>query len=97
MNLSLGGPGAPRSPLGREVDALAADGIIVCVAAANAGPDRSTIGSPGNARRALTVGAADKTGVLATYRSRGPVPGARYRKPHVIAIGGGVTPGTACA
>jgi subtilisin family serine protease len=97
MNLSLGGPGAPRSPLGREVDALAAEGIIVCVAAGNAGPDRSTIGSPGNARGALTVGAADKTGALASYSSRGPVPGARYRKPDVIAIGGGVTPGAACA
>ena len=97
MNLSLGGAGAPRSPLGREVDALAAEGIVVCVAAGNAGPDRATIGSPGNARGALTVGAADKTGGLASYSSRGPVAGARYRKPDVIAIGGGVTPGTACA
>jgi subtilisin family serine protease len=96
MNLSLGGPGAPGSPLGREVDALAADGIIVCVAAGNAGPGRSTIGSPGNARGALTVGAADKSGRLAFYSSRGPVQGARYRKPDVIAIGGGVTRGAAC-
>jgi subtilisin family serine protease len=97
MNLSLGGPGSPRSPLGREVDALAAEGIIVCVAAGNAGPGRSTIDSPGNARGALTVGAADKAGHLAPYSSRGPVLGARYRKPDVIAIGGGVTGGTACA
>src|SRR5436189_4225302 len=28
MNLSLGGPGSPASPLSREVDALTADGII---------------------------------------------------------------------
>ena len=72
MNLSLGGPGSPRSPLGREVDALAAGGIIVCVAAGNGGPDRSTIGSPANARGALTVGAADKAGALAAYSSRAP-------------------------
>ena len=96
MNLSLGGPGSPRSPLGREVDALAAEGIVVCVAAGNAGPGRSTIESPGNARGALTIGAADKTGGLASYSSRGPVPGVRYRKPDVIAIGGGVTRGAAC-
>jgi subtilisin family serine protease len=43
------------------------------------------------------VGAAGKDGVLAFYSSRGPVPGARYRKPDVIAIGGGVTRGAGCA
>lgn len=97
MNLSLGGPGSPTSPLAREVDALTADGIIVCVAAGNAGPAPGSISSPGDARGALTVGAADKTGALAFYSSRGPVPGVRYRKPEVIAIGGGVTQGAACA
>jgi subtilisin family serine protease len=97
MNLSLGGPGSPRSPLAREVDALAAEGILVCVAAGNAGPARGTISSPGDARGALTVGATDKTGAVAFYSSRGPVPGARYRKPDVVATGGGVTRGVACA
>lgn len=97
LNLSLGGPGSPRSPLSREVDALTADGIIVCVAAGNAGPARATISSPGDARGALTVGATDKTGALAFYSSRGPVAGARYRKPDVVAIGGGVARGAACA
>ena len=97
MNLSLGGPGAPTSPLAREVDALNAAGIIVCVAAGNSGPTSGTISSPGDARGALTVGAADKTGALAFYSSRGPVPGVRYRKPDVVAIGGGVTRGAACA
>ncbi|HEV2011587.1 MAG TPA: S8 family serine peptidase [Candidatus Limnocylindria bacterium] len=97
MNRSLGGPGSPASPLAREVDALTADGIIVCVAAGNSGPASGTIGSPGNARGALTVGAADKTGWLAFYSSRGPVPGVRYRKPDLLAIGGGVTRDAACA
>jgi subtilisin family serine protease len=97
MNLSLGGPGSPTSPLAREVDALTADGIIVCVAAGNEGPGRHTISSPGDARGALTVGATDKAGALAFYSSRGPVAGVRYRKPDVVAIGGGVTRGAACA
>jgi subtilisin family serine protease len=97
MNLSLGGPGSPSSPLGREVDALAAAGILVCVAAGNAGPSPRTISSPGDARGALTVGATDKHGHLTAYSSRGPVPGVRYRKPDVVAIGGGVTPSAACA
>ena len=97
MNLSLGGPGSPTSPLAREVDALAAAGILVCVAAGNAGPAARTISSPGDARGALTVGATDKHGLVTSYSSRGPVPSARYRKPDVVAIGGGVTPGAACA
>ncbi len=97
LNLSLGGPGSPTSPLSREVDALAAAGILVCVAAGNTGPAAGTISSPGDARGALTVGAADKTGAVAFYSSRGPVPGVRYRKPEVLAIGGGVTRGAACA
>ena len=96
MNLSLGGPGSPSSPLGREVDALAAAGIVVCVAAGNAGPSPRTISSPADARGALTIGATDKHGQVTAYSSRGPVPGVRYRKPDVVAIGGGVTPNAAC-
>jgi len=38
-----------------------------------------------------------KTGALAFYSSRGPVPGVRYRKPDVVAIGGGVAQGATCA
>jgi len=97
MNLSLGGPGSPTSPLGREVDALAAAGILVCVAAGNAGPSPRTISSPADARGALTVGATDKHGLVTAYSSRGPVPGVRYRKPDIVAVGGGVTPTATCA
>jgi subtilisin family serine protease len=97
MNLSLGGPGSPTSPLSREVDALAAAGIIVCVAAGNAGPGAGTISSPGDAKGAFTIGAADKESALAFYSSRGPVAGVRYRKPDLVAVGGGVTKGAACA
>ncbi|MDP9265253.1 MAG: S8 family serine peptidase [Chloroflexota bacterium] len=96
INCSLGGPGDPNDPLSREVDALAADGILVCVAAGNAGPADRTISSPGTAAAALTVGAADKEGRVADYSSRGPVPGLRARKPDVLAVGGDVTRGEAC-
>ena len=96
MNLSLGGAGDPKDPLSREVDALATEGIIVCVAAGNAGPASGTIGSPGCAAGAITVGATGKDRRLAPYSSRGPVPGLAAHKPDVLAIGGGVTPSAAC-
>ena len=63
----------------------------------DSGPTARTISSPGDAKGALTVGAADKESALTFYSSRGPVPGVRYGKPDVVAIGGGVTQGAACA
>ena len=96
INLSLGGPGDPRDPLSREVDALAAEGTLVCVAAGNAGPGPGTIGSPGCAAGAITVGATGKDGRVATYSSRGPVAGLAGAKPDIVAVGGGVTPREGC-
>ena len=96
VNLSLGGPGDPRDPLSREVDALYAEGILVCVAAGNSGPASGTIGSPGCAGGAITVGAIDKHRLIADYSSRGPVAGLRAHKPDVVAVGGGTTPTAAC-
>jgi subtilisin family serine protease len=96
VNLSLGGPGDPHDPLSREVDALSAEGILVCVAAGNSGPATGTISSPGCAAGAITVGAIDKHRRVAEYSSRGPVPGLRGPKPDVVAVGGGTTPSAAC-
>src|SRR2546425_3947219 len=96
INLSLGGAGGPTDPLSREVDALTAEGILVCVAAGNSGPGPGTIGSPGCAAGAITVGATDKTRRIADYSSRGPVPGLSARKPDLVAIGGGTTSEAAC-
>ncbi|TMG42348.1 MAG: peptidase S8, partial [Chloroflexi bacterium] len=84
INLSLGGPGDPTDPLSREVDALSAEGILVCVAAGNSGPGVGTIGSPGCAAGAITVGATDKMRHIAEYSSRGPVPGLSVHKPDVV-------------
>ena len=96
INLSLGGPGDPTDPLSREVDALSAEGILVCVAAGNSGPGVGTIGSPGCAAGAITVGATDKMRHIAEYSSRGPVPGLSVHKPDVVAIGGGTTAEASC-
>ncbi len=96
VNLSLGGPGDPHDPLSREVDALSAEGILVCVAAGNSGPAAGTIGSPGCAAGAITVGAIDKHRRITDYSSRGPVAGLRAHKPDVVAVGGGTTLTAAC-
>ena len=96
VNLSLGGPGDPHDPLSREVDALSAEGILVCVAAGNSGPGPATIGSPGCAAGAITVGAVDKHRRITDYSSRGPVAGLRAHKPDLVAVGGGTTPSDAC-
>jgi len=96
LNLSLGGPGDPHDPLSREVDALSAEGILVCVAAGNSGPAPGTIGSPGCAAGAITVGAIDKRRRVTAYSSRGPVVGLRAHKPDVVAVGGGTTPSATC-
>lgn len=96
VNLSLGGAGDPHDPLSREVDALTAEGILVCVAAGNSGPAPGSIGSPGCAAGAITVGAIDKRRHVTDYSSRGPVAGLRAHKPDVVAVGGGTTPSAAC-
>src|SRR5438876_1478916 len=96
VNLSLGGPGDPKDALSREVDALDADGIVICVAAGNSGPAAGTIGSPGCAAGALTAGATDTSNRIAEDSSRGPVAGLAQPKPDVVAVGGGVTPEAAC-
>ena len=96
VNLSLGGPGDARDPLSREVDALTAEGIIVCVAAGNSGPAAGTITSPGCAAGAITVGAIDKHGHITEYSSRGPVAGLRSSKPDIVAVGGGTSVGARC-
>jgi subtilisin family serine protease len=66
------------------------------VAAGNSGPAAGTVGSPGCAAGAITVGATDKTKRIADYSSRGPVAGLSQHKPDLVAVGGGVTPEAAC-
>ncbi len=59
-NMSLGGPTlfAGRDLLDRTASVLLSKGIVLTVSASNAGPSSLTIGSPGSAFEALTVGAS---------------------------------------
>lgn len=87
-NLSLGGAGTPDDPGSEAVDNATAAGMLSVVAAGNTGAYQS-IGSPGTARTALTVGATDKTWNIAYFSSRGyVVDGDAYlMKPEIVAPG----------
>ncbi len=91
INLSLGGPaGGGNDALAQVVDNAVKSGVVVAVAAGNGGPDFSTVGSPGDARLALTVGATDNTRSLQDWSSRGPTSDGRT-KPDVAAPGLNIT------
>ncbi len=86
INLSLGGSGNPDDPGSEAVDNASAAGVLVAVAAGNSF-GFSTIGSPGTARTALTVGATDKGDGMADFSSRGPSPVIFGLKPEIVAPG----------
>lgn len=89
VNLSLGGGGTADDPMARAVDAAVAAGVVVCVAAGNAG-ETASIGTPGAAAAAITVGAVDGAGVLAAFSSRGPTSKLLTFKPEIVAPGVGI-------
>ncbi|MFE6844748.1 S8 family serine peptidase [Streptomyces sp. NPDC057686] len=94
VNLSLGGPDSPGiDPMEAAVDKLSAEkGILFAVAAGNeGGRGDSTVGSPGSADAALTVGAVDKNDELAPFSSIGPRTGDGAVKPDVTAPGVAIT------
>lgn len=73
MNFSLGGWGDPADPLSLAVDQSAETGVVSAISAGNSGPAEQSIGSPGLANKAITVGATDKTPKMADFSSQGPV------------------------
>lgn len=90
INMSLGTGSATdgTDPLSQAVNALSAEtGALFAVAAGNAGPSDRTVGGPGAADAALTVGAVDGADAIADFSSRGPrlVDGAL--KPEITAPG----------
>ncbi|WP_328694451.1 S8 family serine peptidase [Streptomyces phaeochromogenes] len=94
VNLSLGGGDTPGlDPLETAVDEFSADkGILFAVSAGNDGEfGEQTIGSPGSAESALTVGAVDGDDRLAEFSSRGPRVGDDGIKPDVTAPGVDIT------
>jgi len=88
INLSLGGLGPcdGSDALSTTCDAAVDRGVMVCVAAGNYGPGPSSIGPPGCARKALTVGACSNDDVIAIFSARGPTSDGRV-KPDVLMPG----------
>jgi subtilisin family serine protease len=91
VNLSLGADfTSPQDP-DSVAAAHAADlGIIVVAAAGNGGDVYDAGGAPGNAPSAIAVAAADASGVVASFSSRG-VRGTGNIKPDITAPGKAVT------
>ncbi|HDN79766.1 MAG: hypothetical protein DRI61_05525 [Chloroflexi bacterium] len=85
INLSLGAPGPcdGTDALSTMCDAAVDRGIAVCVAAGNMGPSSGTIGSPGCARKVITVGASNDEDQVADFSSRGPTSDGRT-KPDIV-------------
>ncbi|MCX4998445.1 S8 family serine peptidase [Streptomyces longwoodensis] len=89
VSLSLGTtePSDGTDPMARAVDTLSAEtGALFVVAAGNTGTP-SSIGSPGAADAALTVGAVDSADRPAPFTSAGPRHGDNALKPDLSAPG----------
>ncbi len=88
-NLSLGGGDTPEvDPLEEAVNTLSEQyGTLFVIAAGNSGPQEGSVGSPGSAEAALTVGAVDDEDALADFSSVGPRIGDGGIKPDITAPG----------
>ncbi|MET8090821.1 S8 family serine peptidase [Micromonospora sp. NPDC005220] len=91
VSMSLGGdPTDGTDPMSQAVNDLTAEtGALFVVAAGNSGAAR-TVGAPGAAAAALTVGAVDRADNLAEFSSRGPRLGDNGLKPEITAPGVGI-------
>ncbi|MFE7391360.1 S8 family serine peptidase [Streptomyces sp. NPDC057582] len=93
ISMSLGGsvPSDGTDPISQAVNQLtASSGSLFVIAAGNEGPGKGTVGSPGAAEDALTVGAVSKQDQLAGFSSRGPVKETFAVKPEITAPGVGI-------
>ncbi|MFE6103650.1 S8 family peptidase [Streptomyces laurentii] len=92
VSMSLGGgDGADGTdPMALAVDELTAEtGVLFAIAAGNSGPGAKTVGTPGAAAAALTVGAVDANDAVTSFSSRGPR-GDGALKPEITAPGAGI-------
>gem|GEM_PF-420735 len=90
VNMSLGTPWSSdgTDPMSQAVNDLTREsGTLFVVAAGNSGPGEQTIGAPGAADLALTVGAVTKDDEPAWFSSRGPRVGDGAIKPEITAPG----------
>jgi subtilisin family serine protease len=88
LNLSVATdfPTDGTDPVSREVNYLAENGVAVVTAAGNKGPNFQTIGAPGAAELAVTVGKTNERDQVAWDSSRGPTLDGRL-KPDCVAPG----------
>ncbi|BCJ50118.1 hypothetical protein Asp14428_15930 [Actinoplanes sp. NBRC 14428] len=90
VNMSFGSDDLPGvDPVEQAVEDLTAEhGTLFVVAAGNSGAlGGHTVGSPGTADSALTVGAVDDQDAIANFSSRGPRAGDEAIKPDITAPG----------
>ncbi|SFF47249.1 Serine protease, subtilisin family [Actinacidiphila alni] len=93
VNMSLGSdePSDGTDPVSLALNGISRTrGTLFVVAAGNNGSGPQTVGTPGVADRALTVGAVDRQDALAPFSSRGPRIGDGAVKPDVTAPGVGI-------
>jgi subtilisin family serine protease len=88
LNLSVATdfPTDGTDPISREVNYLVENGIVVVTAAGNKGPNYQTIGAPGAAELAITVGKTNDRDQVVWDSSRGPTLDGRL-KPDCVAPG----------
>eukprot|EP01028_Stygiella_incarcerata_P011676 TRINITY_DN66_c1_g3_i1.p1 TRINITY_DN66_c1_g3~~TRINITY_DN66_c1_g3_i1.p1 ORF type:complete len:978 (-),score=219.02 TRINITY_DN66_c1_g3_i1:150-3083(-) len=93
INLSVGGPDHMDWPFVEKVsEAVGSAGIIVVSAAGNDGPSYGSLNNPGDQNEAISIGAIDEKGRIATFSSRGmttwEIPWGMGRvKPDVVTYG----------
>ncbi|MFE7245234.1 S8 family serine peptidase [Streptomyces sp. NPDC057580] len=93
VSMSLGSAAGSdgTDPLSQAVNQLTeSSGTLFVIAAGNTGPSKGTVGAPGAAEDALTVGAVNKQDQLAGFSSRGPVKETFAVKPEITAPGVGI-------
>ncbi|MFF4826610.1 S8 family serine peptidase [Streptomyces sp. NPDC001312] len=93
ISMSLGSAAGSdgTDPISQAVNQLTeSSGSLFVIAAGNTGPGKGTVGSPGAAEDALTVGAVSKQDQLANFSSRGPVKETFAVKPEITAPGVGI-------
>ena len=101
VNISMGAGNGPNinedCKLVLGIEKLWDCGVVVCVAAGNNGPAKTTITMPGISRKIITVGCLDddmevimNDSKVVNYSGRGPT-NAAIMKPEVVAPGGNVT------
>lgn len=87
MSMSLGGrASANGNVVETAVKNAIAAGVVCVIAAGNSGPSAKTIGTPGVVQEAITVGAINNAGTIASFSSRG-VTVYNTEKPDIVAPG----------